>query len=194
MSDDKKESLNSADRALLLDHNYDGIQELNHPLPRWWLIVFYATIVFALGYAAYYWIGPGLNSNQLLEIAMKDIAAKRPKETTVVINESELKQTPGGPDHLKLGAKIFSTRCTPCHGANGQGVIGPNLTDAFWIHGKGSLNDIAKVIHEGVTEKGMPAWSEVLSADELKDVAVYVKSINGTHPAGPKAPQGEKYE
>ena len=83
-------------------------------------------------------------------------------------------------------------RCLPCD--KGQGIIGPNLTDDFWIHGKGTLMDIAAVITSGVPEKGMPPWGPVLSADELRDVAVFVHSIHGSNPSGAKAPQGDKQE
>lgn len=191
MSDIKSEKpTDPSESALLLDHNYDGIQELDHPLPRWWLMTFIGTIVFSIVYVSYYWLGPGLSSKQLLDIAMKDLEARRPKETAVVITESDMKKSAGSEDPLKLGAKVFTSRCAPCHGANAQGVIGPNLTDEFWIHGKGSLSDIAKVVHDGVLDKGMPAWAEVISPEELKDVVLYVKSVAGTHPPNPKAPQG----
>jgi len=178
------------DKDLLLDHNYDGIQELDYPLPRWWLMTFYATIVFAVGYAGYYMLGPGPSPRQEMESQLAAIYAKRPKEQPVVVDEKALTQQASNVDHVKLGAKVFTSRCTPCHGPNGGGGIGPNLTDDFWIHGTGSAGDIAKVVHDGVTEKGMPAWGDVLQPDELKDVAVYVRSLRGTTPPNAKAPQG----
>lgn len=179
-----------SDKGLLLDHNYDGIQELDHPLPRWWLNIFYITIVFAGLYVGYYMMGPGLSLRAELDLAMKELDLKRPKEVPIVMDEEPKKES--NVDHVKLGGGLFVTRCAPCHGSQGQGGIGPNLTDSFWIHGKGNPNDLAKIVQTGVTEKGMPAWNEVLQPTEIKDVVLYLKSIQGTTPPNPKAPQGDK--
>ena len=189
---DPKLEVKSDEKALLLDHDYDGIHELNHPLPRWWLMTFYITIIFAACYVGYYMVGPGPGLRDELKASLADIYAKRPKEEVIVIDEKAIDPKVSNVDHAALGLKIFSTRCTPCHGSVGQGGIGPNLTDDFWIHGDGGANAIAKVVHEGVIEKGMPAWSEVLQPDEVKDVVIYVRSLRGTTPPSPKAPQGTK--
>lgn len=180
--------------SLLLHHNYDGIQELDHPLPRWWLQIFYATIVFSALYVGYYMVGPGLNLRQELDIALKELDLKRPKDVPIVMDEKALDPASNEKpvDHLKLGGAVFTTRCSPCHGPQGGGGIGPNLTDDFWLHGKGTANDIAKIVQVGVTEKGMPAWSAVLENSEIKDVVLYVKSLHGTNPPGAKSPQGTK--
>lgn len=192
MSDklDPKVEIKTEEKPYLLDHNYDDIHELDYPLPRWWIFIFYATIVFAVGYVGYYMLGPGPSLKQELDSALAAVYAKRPKEAPVVVDEKALTAQVSNVDHVKLGAKVFASRCTPCHGPAGQGGIGPNLTDDFWIHGTGSLPDIAKTVHDGVTEKGMPAWSEVLQPNEVQDVAVFVRSLRGTTPANPKAPQG----
>jgi cytochrome c oxidase cbb3-type subunit 3 len=186
---DPKVKIENDEKALLLDHDYDGIHELNHPLPRWWVMTFYGTIIFAVCYAGYYMVGPGTSPRDDLDHSLAEIYAKRPKEEPIKFDEKQL-QAAASPDHAKLGAKVFTTRCTPCHGPAGQGGIGPNLTDDFWLHGSGSIGDIAKVVHDGISEMGMPSWAEVLQPDEVKDVAAYVRSLRGTAPANPKAPQG----
>lgn len=183
--------MKAEDRAVLLDHNYDGIRELDYPLPRWWLMTFYITIIFGVVYAAYYMLGPGPTLRDEMKVSLDEIYAKRPKEEPVVIDEKALEEKTAV-DHVKLGEKVFASRCMPCHGAHGEGGIGPNLTDDFWLHGDGGANAIAKVVRDGVTEKGMPAWGEVLQPDEVKDVVIFVRSIHGTNPANAKAPQGAK--
>ena len=94
----------------------------------------------------------------------------------------------------EIGGKIYSARCASCHGDKGQGIIGPNLTDDYWIHGDGSIPAILKVMNEGVPDKGMPPWKGVIPAELEDDVAAYVYSIYGTNPPGAKAPQGELIE
>ena len=92
-----------------------------------------------------------------------------------------------------LGKKSFGEKCSSCHGTQAQGLIGPNLTDSFWLHGNGSPSAIAKVIQDGVPDKGMPSWGPLLSRDELTQIAAYLVSLKGSHPAGAKAPQGPEY-
>jgi cytochrome c oxidase cbb3-type subunit 3 len=95
------------------------------------------------------------------------------------------------PTVLAAGKTIFTTTCSPCHGAQGQGVVGPNLTDDYWLHG-GKITDIFKTIKYGVPAKGMPTWEKQLSPKQISDVANYVKSLHGTNPPGAKEPQGTK--
>jgi cytochrome c oxidase cbb3-type subunit 3 len=94
---------------------------------------------------------------------------------------------------LGSGKKIFTASCAPCHGADGGGVVGPNLTDDYWLHG-GSLNDVFKTIKYGWTEKGMKSWKDDFSPVQIAQIASYVKSLHGTKPATPKEPQGELYK
>jgi cytochrome c oxidase cbb3-type subunit 3 len=183
----------SDDRDLLLDHNYDGIQELDHPLPRWWLGIFYITIVFGVFYASYYMLGSGPSEETELHADLKVIKANMPVAATAGGDEVFaliLKD----PEKLKLGAAVFAGKCVPCHGEKGQGVIGPNLTDDYWIHGTGKAREIAAVIAAGVPEKGMPSWGPMLTQEELNNVAAYVRSLRGTNPKNAKEPQGEKYD
>lgn len=180
---------------LLLGHNYDGIEELDHVLPRWWLWLFYITMVFAAWYAGYYLLGSGPSSRQELTAAMKELDALKPTQVPETGNSAEaLLAAFKDPTKINHGKEIFAAKCVACHGANGQGVIGPNLTDDFWIHGKGTLKDIASVIATGVPDKGMPPWGPLLTAEEQRDVGGFVHSIHGTNPAGAKPPQGEKQD
>ena len=94
---------------------------------------------------------------------------------------------------LAEGKSIFTVRCAACHGVNGQGIVGPNLTDDYWLHGN-KINDLFKTIKYGVQSKGMPTWESQLTPKQISDVANYVESIHGTHPANPKEPQGTKVE
>jgi cytochrome c oxidase cbb3-type subunit III len=181
------------EQALLLDHDYDGIRELDHVLPRWWLMLFYGTIVFAAIYVGYYMVGSGPSLREELEVAMREINAKKPKQVPVESDEKDLQAAAAAasPDFMKLGKVVFSGKCMPCHGQNGEGGIGPNLTDDYWLHGNGTPKDIAHVVQGGVPEKGMPAWGEMLKPDEVKAVVVYIKSLHGTNPPGAKPPQGK---
>ena len=184
-----------SEESLLLDHNYDGIRELDHVLPRWWLWLLYATIVFAAWYSGYYMSGFGPTPQQELAVELKKIDALRPPEQpTTGFNEAELLAAVGKPELIKSGKEVFAGKCVSCHGDLAQGVIGPNLTDEFWIQGKGTLQGIAKVVTDGVAEKGMPPWGAILTKDETRDVVVYIHSIQGSRPAGAKDPQGEKQE
>ena len=90
------------------------------------------------------------------------------------------------------GGKVFATKCAPCHGPQLQGSIGPNLTDDFWIHGKGTAAEIAQIVRQGVPDKGMPAWEALLKPEEIQQVAVYVAAAKGSNPPNPKPPQGNK--
>lgn len=170
----------------LLDHNYDGIQELDNPLPRWWVYLFYITCIFSVFYVGYYQFGSGLS---IQETFAKDMQADQ-KPTTATANA--LAVIPEGPEWVAKGKVIFESKCTSCHGPKGEGLIGPNLTDPFWIHGKGKLSDLVAVISKGVPEKGMISWDTQLKPEEIAAAANYVHSLQGSNPANAKPPQGEK--
>lgn len=184
------------EKSLLLDHNYDGIQELDHVLPRWWLWLFYSTIVFAAWYAGYYMSGNGPTPQQELAVAMQEIAALKPVVTpTEKAGENEsLLAALKDPTKLKMGSEVYAGKCFACHGDKGQGVVGPNLTDDYWIHGKGTLKDVVEVVAAGIPEKGMPPWGTVLTSDELRNVVAFVHSLHGSNPAGAKTAQGDKQD
>ncbi|MBB5396893.1 cbb3-type cytochrome c oxidase N-terminal domain-containing protein [Mucilaginibacter sp. AK015] len=184
----------SEEKSLLIAHEYDGIQELNNPTPAWFMWLFYVTIVFAFCYMLIYHVfGVGQlqydeykNEVAQAEVAKKiylSKAANRVDENTVKLVHD--------PAVLASGKAIFKQTCAPCHGDDAQGNVGPNLTDDYWLHG-GKINDIFKTIKYGVSAKGMPSWEKQLSPKQIADVANYIKSLKGSNPANPKAPQGEK--
>jgi cytochrome c oxidase cbb3-type subunit 3 len=172
-------------------HEYDGIRELNHHLPSWWVSLFYLTIIFSGLYFIYYGMGFGpslreeyLKAQQAAELRAHAAALKEPPAS-----ETELRALVKDSAALSLGKSVFALRCVSCHGAAGQGGIGPNLTDDYWIHG-GKMTQIVQTITHGVADKGMPPWGPLLKKSEIHGVAAWVKSLRGSHPPQPKAPQG----
>lgn len=179
----------------ILDHDYDGIQEFDNPLPRWWIMSFYATIVFGFFYVMFYHAGPGKSQDQILAEDMARIRAseKAAKDAEPPPSEEALLAIMADASRREQGKKTYAEKCAACHGIEGAGMIGPNLTDAYWIHGKGGISDLLLVVSDGVPDKGMPPWKTMLPKDELLSVVAYVKTLNGTNPSNPKAPQGTKY-
>jgi cytochrome c oxidase cbb3-type subunit III len=175
----------------LLDHAYDGIQEFDNPMPRWWIRIFWGSFLFSLAYMFHYWLGNGVSINDDFAAEMAVIDAARAKEAmSQTVSEETLAQVVRDAKSVSQGAEVFVARCVTCHLEKGQGSIGPNLTDNSWIHGKGQLMDIFNTVSEGVAAKGMPAWSRQLSPGELRQVVAYVGTLRGTNIPG-KAPEGE---
>lgn len=174
----------------LTDHNYDGIREYDNKLPNWWVLIFLGTIVFGFLYFIHYTFGGADTQTQELAFEMEAL----PKVDEKLWDENELKEKSSGPEVLKVGQAVFSSKCSACHGLEGQGTIGPNLADSFWIHGKGQRKDILHVLHTGVLDKGMPAWEGLLTEEEEIAVTGFVYNLRNTKPANPKAPQGEEYQ
>lgn len=183
----------------LLDHDYDGIQEYDNPLPRWWINIFWLTILFSALYALNLpWIGIGkgriANYEHDMAVARERqaaLAAKSPPPATT--SAAALLAMSKDPARLAMGKERFVSTCAACHREDGGGNIGPNLTDEFWIHG-GQPTEILKTVSDGVLDKGMPAWSQTLTPDEVAAVAAYVLTLHDTHPPNPKEPQGTKVE
>jgi len=177
---------------LLTGHDYDGIQELNNPMPKWWLWLFYLSIVFAVIYFIRYQVMyTGVSQmeeyeNEMAEAArlLDNTASKILDETTVQLLTDEVS--------LAEGKAIFDKNCVVCHLSKGEGLVGPNLTDEFWIHG-GSIGDIFKIIKIGNPSMGMISWKDQLTPEQIQLVASFVYQLAGTNPPNPKAPQGEKY-
>lgn len=182
------------EQDIILDHEYDGIRELDNDLPPWWKYGFYISIVWAVVYFGYYELGGGPTSldeyNTAMEKADAEVAAYKAKHVVDVDENNILLADAAG---IKAGKTIFESNCAVCHGKEAEGIVGPNLTDDYWLHG-GSLNDIFKTIKYGVLEKGMTSWKDILSPTDIVDVTSYVKSLHGTKPANAKAPDGELYK
>lgn len=186
------------EESILLDHNYDGIQELDNHLPPWWKYLFYLTIVFGVVYLLDYHvfqISPLSDEEYQIEVAEAEAAAEARQAalatTEGAFDESNIEFS-DDPTHLSSGQQIFVRQCASCHQEDGGGGIGPNLTDEFWLHG-GSMTDIYNTVKVGVPEKGMISWEPLLSPAQIRDVSSYIMTLVGTTPANPKAPQGERY-
>lgn len=176
----------------LSGHNYDGIEELDNSLPKWWINLFYLTILFSAGYVVYYVLGDGPSLLKEYEIQKNkaELATLSQLSQVKVATEDELRALLKQPNRIQQGKAAFQVRCVSCHGAHGEGGIGPNLTDDYWIHG-GKMTDIVRTITQGAADKGMPPWGPVISQEEIHSLSAYIKSIRGTNPPNAKAPQGE---
>lgn len=191
----KEGNYEAYEAAITLDHEYDGIRELDNNLPSWWKYMFYATIVFAVIYLFYYHVfyaGPLQTEEYQTELAVaaarkaSNLASSGAKidENSVVLLTDEA--------DLGKGKNTYVTSCAACHGAQGEGGVGPNLTDDYWLHG-GSVKDIFRTITNGVPEKGMISWKASLNPTQIQQVTSYVKSLHGSKPANGKDPQGTLY-
>lgn len=186
------------EKTILLEHDYDGIQELDNNLPPWWLYGFYFTIIFGIFYIGYYhYYDGGYGQIQEYEdnVAMAEIAvSKYLEKQSNSIDEANLEALTDI-ESIVQGQAIFTANCIACHMKGGGGSpisVGPNLTDAYWIHG-GDITSVFKTIKYGVPEKGMIAWKAQLKPADMHRVASYILSLQGTNPPNAKEPQGELY-
>ncbi len=179
---------------VLLEHDYDGIKELDNQLPPWWKFLFYFSIVFAVVYMLYFHvfnIGKLQEEEYTEEVRQFEIQQTALQKTSVMISENTVTiLTDAG--SLFSGKEIFIKNCAACHGNYGEGLVGPNLTDDYWING-GSIKNIFRTIRDGVPEKGMISWKSQLNPKQMQEVGSYIKSLYGTNPPNAKLPQGEKY-
>jgi len=178
---------------ILSHHDFDGIRELDNRLPPWWVNLFILSIIWAVAYMFYYhWGGDGPSSieeyNIEMEQARKQQAVALAGMANAVDESNVTVLTESGA--LSEGQLIFKNVCAACHGQNGEGTIGPNMTDEYWIHG-GGIKNIFKVIKYGVPEKGMISWQSQLTPSDMQKVASYILTLEGTNPANAKEPQGE---
>ncbi|WP_443943577.1 cbb3-type cytochrome c oxidase N-terminal domain-containing protein [Pedobacter sp. AW1-32] len=184
------------EKDLEIDHAYDGIKELDNPVPAWFNFLLFGTMIFAAGYLFYYHIG---GYGDLQDQEYKTEMAKADEEKAAYLEKSanavdeNTVKVDNTATILEEGKNLFSGNCKVCHGDSGQGLIGPNLTDDYWLHG-GGINNVFKTIKYGVPAKGMVSWEKTLSPKQIAAVANYILSLHGTNPAGAKAPQGDKYE
>ncbi len=181
---------------IMLDHNYDGIRELDNHLPPWWTGLFYLTIVFAVVYLAFYHLSDTLPlplKEYEKELAVADEQARLLKASspTAAIDETNVKIVTD-PVALADGKTTFLTNCASCHRKDGGGDIGPNLTDEYWKHG-GSIQNIFTVVRHGVQGTNMIAWEGFISPEKMQNVASYILSIKGSNPENPKKPEGTLY-
>jgi cytochrome c oxidase cbb3-type subunit 3 len=181
MSNDPKE-------PLLLDHNYDGIQELDNNLPRWWVWLFYITIIFSAVYMVYYHVtrtgnlqAAEYDQEMKIGAAVKNAAMGKFEAGIPTLQPSSDAAV------LENGHQTYAKFCAPCHRVDGGGLVGPNLTDSYWIHGS-NFTDNVSVIWNGVPAKGMITWKTVLKPDEIYSVASYIYTLRGAKLATPGKP------
>jgi cytochrome c oxidase cbb3-type subunit 3 len=177
-------------KHLISDHDYDGIKELNNPMPKWWRYLFYVTIVFSAVYIfRYHVFGDDLQIDEYnKEMALAEANKPKPKfdENALVLMTDA--------DNLAKGKEIYDKNCIACHGPVGEGnAIGPNLTDKYWLNG-GSLQDVYQIIKVGKPLKGMLAWQNQLSPEQMLQVSSYTISLQGTNPPNAREAQGELVE
>lgn len=177
----------------LRPHQFDGIQEYDNQLPKWWLYLFYLTVLFAAGY--FYWyqvsdLGKGLVQTYEDQQATLRLEQKLKAPEKKIKTEEELLALAQSSEVLKKGEAQYLGKCQTCHLADGGGLVGPNLTDDYWIHGN-KMSDMVKVITEGVAAKGMPTWGPLMTEDEIIAVAAYIKSLHGKPVKNPKKPEGD---
>lgn len=171
---------------LLLDHEADGIRELDNKLPRWWVWLFYLTIIFAAVYLVYYHV---LGAGDLMAAEYRREMEKGDaiKQAALAKFEQGIGQLQPSTDAVLLaqGQQTFKTLCAPCHREDGGGLVGPNLTDTYWIHGSNFVDNL-KTIWNGIPDKGMVTWKGVLQPNDIHAVASYIYTLRGTNPKNPK--------
>ena len=184
----------SAEKDVELDHDFDGIKELNNPIPVWFNFLFYTTIVVGFIYFFAYHVfdaAPLQGKEYETELKVAEVSKQEYiKKAGNLIDENSVTLLT---DNAKIaeGAKVYTAKCAVCHGEKGEGKVGPNLTDEYWIHG-GDVKSIFKTIKYGVPSKGMVAWQNSMNGAQMQELASYILTLQGTNPTGAKEPQGEK--
>lgn len=181
--------------SILTEHVYDGIRELDNNLPLWWKYMFYASILFG-GIYLYYYHFTGSGKLQIQEYEQELAVAETQlqefmKNSANSIDENNvepLTQT----ESLENGKTLYLQNCAACHGRAGEGGVGPNLTDSYWLHG-GGVKNIFKTIKYGVPENGMKSWKADFNPKNLQEITSYIMTLEGSNPPNAKDPQGEKY-
>jgi len=177
---------------ILLDHNYDGIKELDSRIPPWYSGLFYATIIFAVYYMLHFHV---FNTGKLMyeeyeeEMEFASLQKAELMNTGSVVTEENVTLLTDDAS-LFSGKQIYDANCVACHSADGGGLVGPNFTDDYWIHG-GGIKNVFKIVKYGVPLKGMISWQTQLNPVQMQEVSSYILTFQGTTPLAPKAPEGE---
>jgi len=182
---------NEAKDPLLLDHEYDGIQELDNKLPRWWVWLFNLSILFSVIYMVYYHV---LKKGSMMEAQYKEemLSGAQVKAQAISSFEKRMASLEPSKDSVVLaqGRETFSKLCAPCHRADAGGLVGPNLCDDYWIHGSNFVDNL-QTIWNGVPAKGMVTWKDTLKPDTIYAVGSFIYTLRGTNPRNPKPPENQ---
>ncbi|MBS3946204.1 MAG: c-type cytochrome [Melioribacter sp.] len=182
------------EKEILLSHNYDGIRELDNRIPPWFSMLFYGTIIWAAIYFMVFHVfddGQVQSKEYKVEIEKAKMERDFLVRTGAFINEETVKFVDDAAS-MAEGKEIYLKNCATCHGQNGEGLVGPNLTDDFWIHG-GGVKNIFKVIKYGVPAKGMISWETQLDPKKMQSASSYIITLHGTNPPNGKTAEGEKW-
>lgn len=176
---------------LLLDHEVDGIRELDNNLPRWWVWLFYGSIIFGIGYMIYFHV-LGMGDLSAAEFQKEWERGEKIKAAVMTKFEAQLDTLQPSKEKsvLDAGEQTYKKLCAPCHRDDAGGLVGPNLTDDYWIHGP-TYRDNLRTILNGVPDKGMITWRGVLKPNEIQAVASYIYTKRGTKPPNPKPPENQ---
>ena len=182
---------NQPQQPKLLDHDADGIRELDNLLPRWWVWLFNLCNIFAVVYLLYYHVFRA-GDLQAAEYKKEAERGEAIKNAAIAKFESGLETLQPSKDSAMLaeGQRIFTTSCAPCHRADGGGLVGPNLCDTYWIHGSNYVDNLKTIIN-GVPAKGMITWRGLLKPDQIQAVGSYIYTLRGSNPKNPKPPENQ---
>ena len=191
-----EERSDAPERDVVIEgHRYDGIREYDNPMPGWWVWIFIVSIIFAVIYVL------GIHVFDFIDDYQDDLAQQ---VAVIEARQAAFAEAGGGfdaspenlasfvsdPTAVESGAATYAAYCAACHGNEGQGLIGPNLTDEYWIHGA-TPEALFTVVTHGVADKGMPPWEGSIAAEDRARVVAFIASLAGTNPAGAKEPQGD---
>ena len=183
------------EQKLLLDHDFDGIKELNNKIPPWFMAIFYGSMIWALIYMVdFHILGSGnvQEDEYAAEVQMAALERDLLNRSGALVNEETVTILSDAAS-LASGKDIFIKSCAACHGMSGEGLVGPNFTDEYWIHG-GGIKDLFKTIKYGVPQKGMISWESQLDPTQMQEVSSYILTLKGTNPPNQKGPEGKKWE
>jgi cytochrome c oxidase cbb3-type subunit III len=183
------------EQKLLLDHDFDGIRELNNKIPPWFMAIFYGSIIWALVYMVdFHILGSGnvQEDEYAEEVQIAAMEREILNKSGSLVNEESVTRV-DDVAALASGKNIFVKNCAACHGMGGEGLVGPNFTDEYWIHG-GGIKNIFKIIKYGVPQKGMISWQTQLDPTQMQEVGSYIMALRGTRPPNQKGPEGEKWD
>jgi cytochrome c oxidase cbb3-type subunit 3 len=177
----------------LTGHAYDDIQEYDNPTPGWWVAVFVLSVIFSIGYGIYYHVSTESTSvkQQYEQAVAANLVKQFGKMGTLKQDQDSLIAYMHNDDYLKVGESVFRQRCVSCHGSDGSGLVGPNMTDDYYKNIR-VLGDFFKVINNGAGQGTMPAWRDQLHPNEVALVAAYVANLRGKNLPSPRPAEGNK--